>query len=757
MISHVQNSREYCNAASIVIHLVAGSLFFNNHNRDLVMARTGKKKLSSGAKKKKTVVRKSAASKKKKVAAKKKITRAKKATRKKKTAVANEQLPSKKKTAAKRSAKKKVTVKKAGKRSQQTAESTTASRGRQRGNREAERAATESKRNSAPGREASNDETSGNSAPDIMTASMQQWTDYWFSAADNTMNMSRLGADIGMQLLKNASRPVANPDPLNLGELFVGAGQRMQLDPTAVFTANSKLLQKQAELWSYAVEKAHGNTPDPVVSAEHGDRRFKSEAWSEELVFDVLKQNYLLLSSWMLDLIQTGAEEINEKERARLVFMTRQMIDAMAPTNFASTNPDVLAKTIDSYGENLSSGLANMRRDLANGTLNIRQVNPDAFSVGRDIAVTEGAVVFENELIQLIQYSPLTKQVNEVPLLIVPPWINKFYILDLKPENSFIRWAVEQGLTVFVISWRNVDSSMRETTFDDYLTKGVVEAVSAVEKATGQPAVNAIGYCIGGTLLATVLAWMKARDDTRIRSATFFTTQVDFSEPGELGHFIDETQISAIEDVMQKNGYLDGAEMARTFNMLRSNDLIWSFWINNYLLGKDTLDFDLLYWNADSTRIPQHTHSFYLRQMYLENNLVKPGAVTLAGEQLHLDRVDLPIYLQATRDDHIAPWRSVIKAKQHFSGDVRFVLAGSGHIAGVVNPPAKQKYCYWINESEPMEAGAWDEGASEYSGSWWPDWIEWIKPMSGDLIAARQPGDGGLKVLEAAPGSYVLE
>lgn len=602
---------------------------------------------------------------------------------------------------------------------------------------------------------AKTDAGTGTAPFDTMTAAMNQWTDYWFAAAKKTLDVSMRSTDIGINLMANAS-----PDPVALNfdvsTLFSSDGQSMRVDPTAVFNANFTLLQKQAELWAYATQRANGNAADPVASSK-GDKRFKSGAWSEELVFDVLKQNYLLLSDWMLDLVNNCAPDLSEKERSRLAFMTRQMTDAMSPTNFAATNPDVIARTIDTKGENISAGLSNLQRDTKTGTLNIQHVNPNAFSVGENIAVTEGAVVFENDLIQLIQYSPTTEKTYEKPLLIIPPWINKFYILDLKPENSFIRWSVEQGLTVFVVSWRNVDSSMRETTFEDYMSKGILESLDAINKATGQSSVNAIGYCIGGTLLASTLARMSAQKDQRIHSATFFTTQVDFSEPGELGHFIDETQLNLIDQMMEEKGYLDGAEMSRTFNMLRSNDLIWSFWVNNYLLGRDALEFDLLYWNADTTRIPQRTHSFYLRQMYLENNLVKPGGITLGGEALHLNKIDIPVYLQAGREDHIAPWRSVIKAKQHYSGDVRFVLAGSGHIAGVVNPPALQKYCHWINDAEPNDPDQWDAGSREVKGSWWPDWIEWIRPMSGDLISARKPGDGDLQTIEAAPGRYVLE
>lgn len=594
-----------------------------------------------------------------------------------------------------------------------------------------------------------------------MASAFSQLSELWFHGAQQAMEMSRQSTEISMELFGKASQATPQSlDPLNISDLFSRAGGRISMDPVALLSANQKLLMQQTRLWSYAAERMAGGVPEPVIDAER-DKRFVADAWKSEPLFDVLKQNYLLLSEWMMEVIRSDDSPADTKEQARLEFFTRQLIDAMAPTNFAATNPEVMATTLDSNGQNLAAGLENLRRDIENGSLNIQQVDPEAFKVGRDIATTPGSVVYENELMQLIQYNPTTESVKAEPLLIIPPWINKFYILDLKPENSFIRWATAQGLTVFVVSWRNIDSSMRHTTFDDYLFNGVLDAVSAIEKATdveaGKGSVHTIGYCIGGTLLACALAWMAKRDDNRIRTATFFAAQVDFSEPGDLGLFIDEQQISAVEGLMAERGYLDGAEMARTFNLLRSNDLIWSFWVNNYLLGRESLSFDLLFWNADSTRIPAPTHSFYLRQMYLHNNLVKPGVVELAGETLDLTQIRTPVYLQATREDHIAPWRSVFKAKHNYAGDVRFVLAGSGHIAGVVNPPQKQKYSYWVNDSEPLDAEQWLQGASESRGSWWPNWIEWIDQRSGASVPAREPGSGQLPVIEAAPGRYVLE
>ena len=377
------------------------------------------------------------------------------------------------------------------------------------------------------------------------------------------------------------------------------------------------------------------------------------------------------------------------------------------------------------------------------------------FKVGENIAVTPGKVVFRNALMELIQYAPTTETVLKRPLLIIPPWINKFYILDLRPKNSFIRWAVEQGHTVFVVSWVNPDEKLAEKGFDDYMREGPYAALDAIEKATGEKAINAIGYCLGGTLLACTLSHMASRKDTRIKAATFFTTMVDFTEAGELGVFIDEEQLHSLEEKMQKRGFLEGSEMATTFNMLRANDLIWSFVVNNYLMGQEPFPFDLLYWNDDSTRMPARMHSFYLRRMYQQNDLVKPGGVELDGVALDLRKIKVPAYILSTREDHIAPWKSTYRATQIYAGKTRFVLAASGHIAGVVNPPESGKYSHWVHDELPAEPDAWFKGATELAGSWWPDWQRWVLGQDRAMVPAREPGAGALKPLADAPGTYV--
>jgi polyhydroxyalkanoate synthase len=438
-------------------------------------------------------------------------------------------------------------------------------------------------------------------------------------------------------------------------------------------------------------------------------------------------------------------------------FYTRQFADAFSPTNFVWTNPEVLRATFESQGQNLRKGLDNFQRDLqrGNGQLQITMSDPDAFELGRNLATTPGKVVFQNDLIQLIQYEPTTEQVHRTPILMVPAWINKYYILDLTAKKSLVRWAVSRGYTVFVVSWVNPDETLAHKEFDDYLTEGVVAALDAVEAATGEHEVHGLGYCIGGTLVGVALGYLAGIDDQRLKTATMFTAQVDFSEPGDLAVFIDEKQLDNLDQMMGEKGYLDAQAMFTTFNMLRSNDLIWSFFVSNYLLGKEPQPFDLLHWNADATRMPRRMHLFYLRQMYLHNNLVKPGAVTLAGVPIDLTRVTVPVYLQACREDHIAPFRSVFKARHNFSGPVRFVLAGSGHIAGVINPPDANKYQFWLNPAEPWEIDPWLRGAVEHPGSWWPDWDAWLAPQSGEMVPARKPGDGKLPIIEDAPGTFV--
>ena len=545
-------------------------------------------------------------------------------------------------------------------------------------------------------------------------------------------------------------------DPLNIGAAFMEMTHRMMADPAKLVQAQMTLWQDYMRLWQAAAERMMGQDPEPVAAPERGDRRFKHPEWDENELFDFVKQSYLLTARWMQSTVK-DVEGLDDKTAQKVDFYTRQFVDAMAPSNFLMTNPEVLRATLESGGDNLVKGLHNLLDDLerGKGKLKIRMTDAEAFKLGENIGLTPGKVVYQNDLIQLLQYEPATEEVNKRPLLIIPPWINKYYILDLRPKNSFIRWAVEQGHTVFVISWVNPDEKLTAKSFEDYMTDGPLAALDAMEKATGEKDANVIGYCLGGTLLACTLAYMATKKDTRVKSATFFTTMLDFKEAGELGVFVDEAQLAALEQKMKGKGYLEGADMATTFNMLRANDLIWSFVVNNYLMGKDPFPFDLLYWNSDSTRMPAAMHSFYLRNMYQENKLVEPGGSTLKGVKIDLSKVKLPACLISTREDHIAPWKATYAATQLFSGPVKFILAGSGHIAGVVNPPEAQKYGFWTNNKNPKDPDAWSNSATEHAGSWWPEWQSWIGEFSGGKVPARKPGDGKLKVIEDAPGSYV--
>lgn len=545
-------------------------------------------------------------------------------------------------------------------------------------------------------------------------------------------------------------------DPLNVGAAFMEMTARMMTDPGKLVEAQINLWNDYMRLWQNTTRRLMGEEAAPVVAPDKGDRRFRDAAWDENELFDFIKQSYLLSARWMQSTVRQ-VDGLDDKTAQKIDFYTRQFVDAMAPSNFILTNPEVLRATLESGGENLVKGLENLLEDLerGKGRLSIRMTDTEAFSLGKNIAITPGKVVYQNDLIQLIQYAPTTKQGYKRPLLIIPPWINKFYILDLREKNSYVRWAVAQGFTIFMISWVNPDEKLAAKTFEDYLREGPLAALDAIEKATGEKDANVVGYCLGGTLLACALSYMSAKKDKRVKSATFLTTMLDFSESGELGVFIDEVQLSALEEKMSKKGYLEGADMATTFNMLRANDLIWSFVINNYLLGKDPFPFDLLYWNSDSTRMPAAMHSFYLRRMYQENRLVEPGGIELAGVPIDLTKIETPSFLLSTREDHIAPWKATYAATQLFSGPVRFVLAASGHIAGVVNPPEAKKYSYWTNEATPSKPQDWLALAKEHEGSWWPAWAEWIKPFAGEKVAARKPGDGKLKPLEDAPGSFV--
>ncbi len=564
------------------------------------------------------------------------------------------------------------------------------------------------------------------------------------------------GQRIVQDFLKRQSDGTGNPDPLNIGGAFMEMTTKLMANPTRLVQAQMGFWQDYLSLWSHTARRMMGENVDAVIDEAKGDRRFKDDAWRENEVFDFIRQSYLLSARYFTSAVNS-ADGLDPKTAQKVDFYMRQFVDAMSPANFVMTNPEVLRKTAETGGTNLLKGLSNLLFDLerGKGKLRIRMTDDSKFKIGENIAVTPGKVMFQTPLMQLIQYNPTTEKVLKRPLVIFPPWINKFYILDLRPKNSFIRWAVDQGHTVFVASWVNPDEALAEKGFEDYMTEGVLAALDAIEAATGERQINAIGYCLGGTLLATTLAYMATKRDTRIKSATYFVTMTDFEEAGELGVFIDEEQLTALEEKMGKRGFLDGREMATTFNMLRANDLIWSFVVNNYLLGKDPFPFDLLYWNDDSTRMPAKMHSFYLRRMYQQNDLCKQGAVELLKTKIDLRKIKVPTYMVSTREDHIAPWKSTYRATQLYSGSVRFVLAASGHIAGVVNPPDSGKYSHWVNEELPQNPDDWFAGATELAGSWWPDWHRWLVGIDRTEVAPREPGDGKLAPIEDAPGSYV--
>jgi len=568
----------------------------------------------------------------------------------------------------------------------------------------------------------------------------------------------KLMAEFWAQQQNTSDATQPNIDSMNTNKAFTEMMQAMIANPDEVIKAQTVLWQNYMTLWQNTSQRLLGEKAESVIEPEKSDKRFKDEAWSENALFDFIKQSYLLTSNFINTTVH-DVEGLDKADAQKVDFYSRQFIDAMAPTNFLATNPAALRETAETKGENLVHGLENLLDDLerGKGKLRISMTDSEAFEVGGNIATSPGQVVFQNDLIQLIHYEPTTKQVHKTPLLIIPPWINKFYILDLKAKNSFIKWAVDQGQSVFVISWINPDEKLRGKNFVNYMKEGPLAALDAIEASIGEKQCNVIGYCLGGTLLASTLAYMKAKGtEKRVKSATYFTTMIDFENAGELSIFVDEEQLSAMEEEMAERGYLDGSEMAATFNMLRSNDLIWSFVVNNYLMGKQPFPFDLLYWNSDSTRMPAAMHSFYLRNMYLENNLIKPGGITLDGVKIDLRTIETPSFILSTKEDHIAPWQATYVGKNTYAGPVKFVLSGSGHIAGVINPPSdKMKYGYWTNDSKTKDPDTWLKGASEHPGSWWPEWDKWISKHGGKKILARKPADSMLPPIEAAPGSYV--
>jgi polyhydroxyalkanoate synthase len=545
-------------------------------------------------------------------------------------------------------------------------------------------------------------------------------------------------------------------DPLNMSSALTEVMGKIWSSPEKMLEHQINYNNKCLELVNNSLSRFMGEVSEPLYQPHNKDNRFKDEAWQKNVFFDFLKQSYLMNSNWLQQMV-AGVSDIDPKTALKANFYTKQFIDAFSPTNFLFTNPEVLKQTIESKGENLVKGLEKMLKDIDRSKrfIDIKTNDENAFEIGVNIATTKGKIIYQNDLMQLIHYNPTQKNNFEIPLLIVPPCIKKYYILDMKEENSFVKWIVDQGYNLFVISWVNPGKKLASKDFEDYMLDGPVAAVDAITKATGAKQINAAGYCIGGTILSTALAYMKVKKDYRIKSATFFTTLVDFASAGELSVFIDEEQLTHVEKRMQDEGFFDGEDMDRAFNLLRANDMIWSCFVSNYLLGRDPIPFDLLFWNSDSTRLPAKMHSFYLRNFYYENKLIKKNALTLSGVKIDLSTIDVPCYFLSTREDHIAPWQSTYAATSIFSGDVTFVLAASGHVVGVVNHPSKNKYCYWSRADNPKNPEEWFKNAKEHKGSWWLDWHKWCQKQSGKMVKAVRPEDGNLPVIEDAPGSYV--
>ncbi len=538
-----------------------------------------------------------------------------------------------------------------------------------------------------------------------------------------------------------------------LGGAFLDLMTKMVSDPFAVANAQVDLFNEGISVWRHAAERVFLMGESQAEPTR--DKRFKHPDWTENALFSFIRESYLVAAKSLLSSVR-GVKGLDPATERKVDFYARQFVDALSPSNFIATNPEVLTTTLETGGQNLLHGLENLLADLdrGDGRLAIAMTDMKSFRLGENIAATPGKVVYQNELMQLNQYAPSTPDVRRRPLLIVPPWINKFYVLDLQPKNSFIKWCVDRGHTVFVISWVNPDERLAQKSFEDYMLEGPLAALDAIDAATGERSVNAVGYCLGGTLLASTLAYLAAQGDDRIASATYFVTLVDFTEVGEMAVFIDEDQIASLEKRMRERGYLEAHDMATSFNMLRANDLIWSFVVSNYLLGREQTPFDLLFWNSDATRMPAAMHSFYLRNMYQRNLLAKPGGISLAGAPIDLKRIKAPTFILSSREDHIAPWKSTYAATRLYSGPVNFVLAASGHMAGVISPPGS-KYGHWTNDDLPSTADEWLDHAKSHQGSWWPHWDEWVTPFDLGRVPPRSPGDGKLAVIEDAPGAYV--
>ncbi len=554
--------------------------------------------------------------------------------------------------------------------------------------------------------------------------------------------------------MSQAGRPAAlNPDPFNVGPALTSVMTGLAARPDKLFQAQADLFTRYMDLWSSTASQTQG----VPASAARPDKRFKDPAWSENPTFDIMRRSYQLSADWMNELV-SSVEDVDPRTKRRAEFFTRLLTDAFSPSNFLASNPVALKALAESNGESLVKGMQNFAADMerGGGKLKISQADYDRFRVGENVATAPGQVVWRDDLFELIQYAPATEQQHEIPLLIFPPWINKFYILDLQPANSMIRWLSEQGFSVFVCSWVNPDADKAGYGFDDHLEKGIYRAIDKVREQCGTDTVNTVGYCIGGTLMGAALGHMAATGRKDVGATTFFAAQHDFAEAGDLLLFTDEHWLEEIERQMDEaGGVLPGSAMADTFNALRANDLIWSFFVSNYLMGKDPPAFDLLFWNADQTRMPKRLHMDYLRSMYGRNALTQ-GQFELGGVTIDLSKVAIPLYFQASREDHIAPTRSVYRSARAFSGaDVTLTLAGSGHIAGVINPPSARKYAHWTNDALPETFDTWLEGAQEHPGSWWPHWAAWLSKRSGPKVKARDPEAGPLPPIEPAPGSYV--
>lgn len=587
-------------------------------------------------------------------------------------------------------------------------------------------------------------------------------TNFFYDPAELTDIVTKANTQY-QQLIEQLMSRQGMSDPslsilFDVSESFQKMAEQISANPMAVYEEQMNLWKSQVQLWQNVTRQLLGEAVEPVIEPAKDDRRFNDAEWAENALFDFIKQSYLLFARSIFNTVH-NVEGMSEETRQTVDFHARQFVNAMSPTNFVATNPEVLRRTVETKGHNLIQGMEQLVEDLKQSRdgLSVSMTDKQAFTLGENVGSTPGDVVFQNDLMQLIQYKPTTPKTYKTPLLIVPPWINKYYILDLRPSNSMVKWMVDQGHTVFIISWVNPGPSLRNKGFEDYMLEGPLAAIDAIEQATGQKEVNIISYCIGGTLTASTLAYMAANNDKRVKSATYMATLQDFTDPGEIGVFLNEATYKGIEKQLDRDGYLDGRAMSFSFNLLRENDLFWSFFINNYLKGERPAAFDLLYWNTDSTNMPAAMHKFYLRNMYLENNLIQ-GKVELNGTKIDLTKIETPVYFVSTIQDHIAKWTSTYSGAQAHSGPVKFVLAGSGHIAGVVNPPTKEKYGYWTNDSLPATPDEWFAGAEKHPGSWWPNWQEWVTANgyadAKGMVAARQPGKGKLSVIEPAPGSY---